>query len=166
VTRLHRNTVGPFFPDALAESDLVGEHVRNAVARNEITEAVGRPLDELEFRRHVTFSYTLFPNAVLVIQPDYPSILSLFPQAVDRTVFVHSMLTPHPPADDEERDHFRRSFELIDRGVFASEDAWVAAGAQRGLLSGANENLLFGGLEEAAVRFHEIIDRAISSGSQ
>ena len=86
VIRLHKNTVGPFFPDALAESDLVGDHVRNAVARNEITEAVGRPLEALEFRRHVTFSYTVFPNAVLVIQPDYPSILSLFPQAVDRTI--------------------------------------------------------------------------------
>lgn len=163
VTRLHRNTVARFFPDALAESDMVGDHVRNAVARNEITEAMGRPLEELELRRHVTFSYTVFPNAVLVFQPDYPSILSLFPQAVDRTVFVHSMLTPHPPADEEQRDHFRRSFELIDRGVFAAEDAWVAAGAQRGLLSGVNENLLFGGLEEAAARFHGVIDRAIGA---
>jgi hypothetical protein len=73
------------------------------------------------------------------------------------------MLTPHPPANDEERDHFRRSFELIDRGVFAAEDAWVAAGAQRGLLSGANEDLLFGGLEEAAVHFHAVIDRELSA---
>ncbi len=163
VTRLHRNTVGQFFPDALAESDSIGDHVRNAVARNEITEAVGQPLEELAFRRHVTFSYTLFPNAVLVVQPDYPSLLSLFPVAVDRTVFVHSMLTPHPPANDEERDHFRRSFELIDEGVFAAEDAWVAAGAQRGLLSGANDDLLFGGLEEAAVHFHAVIDRELSA---
>jgi hypothetical protein len=45
--------------------------------------------------------------------------------------------------------------------VFASEDAWVAAGAQRGLLSGANDALLFGGLEEAAARFHQTIDRAL-----
>ena len=103
----------------------------------------------------------MFPNAVIVFQPDYPSILSLFPLAVDRTVFVHSMLTPHPPANDAERDHFRRSFKLIDEGVFAAEDAWVAAGAQKGMLSGANEHLLFGALEEAAVNFHEIIERAL-----
>jgi phenylpropionate dioxygenase-like ring-hydroxylating dioxygenase large terminal subunit len=163
VTRLHKNTVGSFFPDALAESDLIGRHVRNAVARNEIGEAADLSQEQRarQLRQHATFSYTVFPNAVIVFQPDYPSILSLFPLAVDRTVFVHSMLTPHPPANDQERDHFRRSFQLIDEGVFAAEDAWVAAGAQQGMLSGANEHLLFGALEEAATHFHDIIEGAL-----
>ena len=62
VTRLHKNTVGPFFPDALAESDLLGDHVRSAVARNEIEEAVDLPAEELDLRRHCTFSYTVFPT--------------------------------------------------------------------------------------------------------
>jgi phenylpropionate dioxygenase-like ring-hydroxylating dioxygenase large terminal subunit len=163
VTRLHKNTVGSFFPDALAESDLIGRHVRNAVARNEISEAADLTPEQRarQLRQHATFSYTVFPNAIIVFQPDYPSILSLFPLAVDRTIFVHSMLTPHPPANDAERDHFRRSFKLIDEGVFAAEDAWVAAGAQKGMLSGANEHLLFGALEEAATHFHDIIERAL-----
>lgn len=158
VTRLHRNTVGPFFPDALADSEFIGDHLRNAVARNEIEEAVGRKDDELgDIRRYATFSYTTFPNAVLVFQPDYTSIIALFPQAQDRTLFVHTMLVPHLPASPEDEDHFQRSFTLIDEGVFAAEDQFVAAGAQRGLASGANETLLFGGLEEAAVRFHRRI---------
>ncbi|WP_165954321.1 aromatic ring-hydroxylating oxygenase subunit alpha [Seongchinamella unica] len=162
VTRLHRNTVGPFFPDALADSQFIGDHLRNAVARNEIAEAVGLPPGELgDLRPYATFSYTTFPNAVLVIQPDYTSIICLFPVAVDKTVFVHTMLVPHAPASDEERDHFRRSFELIDEGVFAAEDIFVAAGTQRGLDSGANDSLLFGGLEEAAIRFHQVIAREL-----
>ena len=162
VTRLHKNTVGAFFPDALAESEFVGDHIRNGVARNEIEEAAGLGPTELgDIKRLVTFSYTTFPNAVLVFQPDYTSIISLFPQATDRTVFVHIMLTPQPPESDEQRDHFQRSFKLIDQGVFAAEDVFVAVGAQRGLSSGANKHLLFGGLEEAAVRFHQLIDRLL-----
>lgn len=162
VTRLHKNTVGTFFPDALAESEFVGDHIRNGVARNEIEEAAGLGPTELgDIRRLVTFSYTTFPNAVLVFQPDYTSIISLFPQAPDRTVFVHTMLTPRPPETDAQRDHFERSFRLIDEGVFCAEDVFVAVGAQRGLSSGANETLLFGGLEEAAVRFHQLIDRRL-----
>ena len=70
--------------------------------------------------------------------------------------------TAAPPATEEERDHFRRSFKLIDEGVFAAEDVFVAVGAQKGIDSGANEYLLFGGLEEAAIRFHDIIEREIS----
>lgn len=155
VTRLHRNTVGTFFPDALADSEFIGDHLRNAVARNEIAEAEGVGADDLgDIRRYVTFSYTTFPNAVLVFQPDYTSIIALFPQAPDRTVFVHTMLVPQAPATPEEEDHFERSFALIDEGVFAAEDQWVASGAQRGMASGANDALLFGGLEEAAVHFH------------
>ena len=158
VTRLHKNTVGSFFPDALADSDFIGDHLRNAVARNEIAEAVGVGEEDLgDIRRYATFSYTTFPNAVLVFQPDYTSIIALFPQAPDRTVFVHTMLVPHPPANAGEEDHFQRSFALIDEGVFAAEDQWVAIGAQRGLASGANDTLLFGGLEEAAVHFHRRI---------
>lgn len=163
VTRLHKNTVGTFFPDALADSEFVGDHLRNAVARNEIEQAVGcKPEDLGDIKQMATFSYTTFPNAVIVFQPDYTSVISLFPQAPDRTVFVHTMLTPEPPKTDEQRDHFQRSFKLIDEGVFFAEDIFVAEGAQRGLNSGANKFLLFGGLEEAAIRFHQRIEQNLT----
>ena len=162
VTRLHKDTVGSFFPDAVAESDLIGDHVRSAVARNEISDAVDLPVAELDLRKHATFSYTTFPNAILIFHPDYTSVISLFPQSPDQTVFAHTMLTPRPPASDEERDHFRRSFALIDQGVFQAEDIFVSEGAQQGMRSGANSDLLFGGLEESAIRFHEILERELA----
>lgn len=162
VTRLHKNTVGAFFPDAVAESDLIGEHVRSAVARNEIVEAVGLSPEEMDTRHHTTFSYTVFPNAIIIFHPDYTSIISLFPQSPDQTIFAHTMLTPKPPASDEEREHFYRSFELIDQGVFEAEDIFVSVGAQRGMRSGANTELLFGGLEESAIHFHRILEQALT----
>ncbi|MEH6635411.1 MAG: aromatic ring-hydroxylating dioxygenase subunit alpha [Halioglobus sp.] len=162
VTRLHKNTVGSFFPDAVAESDLLGDHVRSAVARNEISQAVGLPTQALDLRKHATFSYTTFPNAVLIFHPEYTSIISLFPLSPEQTIFAHTMLTPHPPTSDDQQDHFRRSFELIDQGVFQAEDIFVSEGAQLGMRSGANSHLLFGGLEESAIRFHEIIARELA----
>ena len=162
VTRLHRNSVGPFFPDALAESDIVGSHMRSAVARKEIDEAVDLPPEQLDLRYHATFAFTTFPNAVLIFHPDYTSIIALFPRSADSTVFAHTMLTPAPPASDREREHFQRSFELIDQGVFQAEDIFVSEGAQRGMRSGANSALLFGGLEESAAQFHDIIERELA----
>ena len=162
VTRLHKNTVGPFFPDAVAESDLLGDHVRSTVARNEIEEAAGLPPEQLDLRRHCTFSYTTFPNAILIFHPEYTSIISLFPLSPDQTIFAHSMLTSQAPTSEEQRDHFRRSFQLIDQGVFQAEDIFVSEGAQQGMRSGANETLLFGGLEDSAVMFHDIIERELA----
>ena len=146
----------------MGESDLLGDHVRSAVARNEIADAVGLPTAELGLRHHATFSYTVFPNAVLIFHPEYTSIISLFPLSADQTIFAHTMLTPQPPESDEQRDHFRRSFQLIDQGVFQAEDIFVSVGAQKGMRSGANSDLLFGGLEESAIRFHEIIERELA----
>ncbi len=161
VVRLHKDTVGPFFPDAVAESDHIGRHIRSAVARNEISEAVGLPRESLDLRHHATFSYTLFPNVVLVLHPEYTSIISLFPQSADETLFVHSMLTPGDPESEEQRAHFQRSFELIDKGVFEAEDLFVSEGAQRGMRSGANTSLLFGAYERTAVEFHQILDAVL-----
>ncbi len=162
VTRLHKDTVGPFFEDALSASDQLGDHIRSAVARKEIAEAVDCPADDIDLRHHATFAYTVFPNAILVLHPDYTSIISLFPQSADKTVFAHSMLTPAAPSSAKERDHFARSFKLIDQGVFQAEDIFVSEGAQRGMRSGANTQLLFGGLEESAVQFHQTIARELA----
>jgi phenylpropionate dioxygenase-like ring-hydroxylating dioxygenase large terminal subunit len=161
VVRLHKNTVGQFFPDAISESNSIGRHIRSAVARNEIFEAAGKAPQELDLRREATFSYTVFPNSIVIFHPDYTSIITLRPLSPDKTVFTHTMLTPHEPSSDKEREHYRRSFELIDEGVFAAEDIFVSVGAQRGMRSGANEALLFGGLEEAAIRFHQTLGRSL-----
>jgi len=162
VVRLHKNTVGPFFRDAMSEYDTLGNHLRSAVARNEIFDAVGLPREELNLRHHTTYSYTLFPNSIIIFHPEYTSVINLYPQSPDETVFVHTMLTPRPPTSDKERDHFKRSFELIDSGVFEAEDIFVSEGTQRGLRSGANEALLFGVYEEPALKFHEIVNRALA----
>ena len=162
VIRLHKNTVGPFFPDAVAESDRVGRHIRSAVARNEIEETRDLAPEDFDLRHHATYSYTLFPNSILVMHPDYNSILTLFPQAADETIFVHSMLVPEWPLSDARRAHYERSFKLIDGGVFEAEDLHVCIEAQRGFASGANESLLFGGLEEAAADFHDYVEEALA----
>ena len=161
VVRLHKNTVAPYFPDALADSDRVGRHIRSCVARNEIEETRDLAPAEFDLRRHGTYSYTMFPNSVLVMHPDYNSIMTLFPQAPDDTIFVHSMLVPRAQLCDEERAHYERSFELIDRGVFEAEDLHVCVQAQKGFASGANDTLLFGGLEEAAADFHDLVAQAL-----
>ncbi len=109
-----------------------------------------------------TYSYTLFPNSILVMHPDYNSIMTLFPQAADETIFVHSMLVPEWPLDDGQRAHYERSFKLIDGGVFEAEDLHVCIEAQKGFASGANESLLFGGLEEAAADFHDYVEDALA----
>ena len=55
-----------------------------------------------------------------------------------------------------------RSFDLIDRGVFNSEDLPICEQIQRGLASGANDRLIVGRLEQNLKRFHASLDRALN----
>lgn len=159
VVRLHQNTIGAFFVDNLAVMDRLGPHQRSMLARQEFSEVPHLPEAAWDGRLHCTFAYAIFPNTILVLSPDYTSVLTMYPSAADETLFCHIMLTPHPPRDAKEDDHWRRSLELIEGGVFQAEDLFICEQAQIGMASGANKTMIYGRYEASIRTFHETLDR-------
>src|ERR1051326_1911739 len=111
---------------------------------------------------HATLVHFVFPNSIFVYHPDYISHLGMFPNGVDETLFVNTMLIPEKPTDEKAEAHWQRSFELIDTVVFNSEDLVICEQIQRGLQSGANDALILGGLEQNLLHFHSTIETALS----
>jgi hypothetical protein len=72
------------------------------------------------------------------------------------------MLIPEKPATAKAEDHWRRSWELLDGGVFGIEDFGAAALGQQGLESGTVSELLLGSLELGIRRFHETVESLIA----
>jgi glycine betaine catabolism A len=159
---LHKNSVGRFFVDGLVEAERAGPHVRAATARNALLDVDANDLAQHDVRTLATPSYLVFPCTILIVHPDYLSVMRIVPIAPDRTRFCHTMLVPHAPTTDAERARFDDSFALIDEGVFAREDLAVVEAIQRGLATGANEDVLYGDLEHASLWFHQAIDDVLS----
>jgi Rieske 2Fe-2S family protein len=150
---LHRDSVYRFFLDAMSLAEPVGPHIRAVSARRAL-----RELADVDLRLLATPSFLVFPATTFVVHPDFVSILALVPRGADATEWRHTMLVPAVRA--AETEHWDRSWELIESGVFQREDLWVCEQVQRGIEGGAAP-LLFGSLELPIQWFHGAVDRAI-----
>ncbi len=149
IRTLHRDSVYRFFEDAASLAEPVGAHIRAVTAR--------RGAGEGELRERATPSLFVFPATTIIEHPDFVSIVIAHPVATDATEVEHHMLVPAARAGETE--HWDRSWALIDGRVFQGEDLWICEQIQRGLATGALDDVLFGALEHAVRWFHEAMAR-------
>lgn len=157
VQRLHAATIADFFADGITAADMIGPHQRAVVGRADYLAAIDRD-DWSQLRRAVTYTYFLFPAAVLVVSPDYINLLVAMPQSVRSSLVEDFMLIPEAPASEEAEAHWRKSWDLLDGGTFGNEDFRAAALCQRGLDSGLVGKVTLGTLESGIAEFHERVE--------
>jgi phenylpropionate dioxygenase-like ring-hydroxylating dioxygenase large terminal subunit len=161
VQRLHAPTIGKFFADGITAADRIGVHQRSAVGRADYLAKID-PDDWPALRGAITFAYQLFPATVIVVSPDYVNVMTLMPQAVDRTLVENFMLIPEPPRTPEAEAHWEKSWTLLDEGTFGGEDFRAARLGQNGLASGSIEQVTLGTLETGIRDFHDTVERALA----
>jgi len=167
---LHKDTIWPFFVDALTGAVRLGPHVQSLVARRAaeawVAEGASLPGDFATLCDLATPSHVIFPNVVTIFHPDYLSLITLYPVDAGTLSWTHRMLVPADRTTPDWKPHWEKTFALIEHGVFEKEDIACAVAIQRGLKSGANRHLTAGRAEQGVGWFHAEVERALERGSE
>ena len=153
---VHKDSIFPMFFDNIGLVDPIGPHLRNVFPKRSIKELAGLPKETWELRRHANVLYHLFPNTLILVEPDHAAVLTLWPLAPDRTLLSSFTLVPEVPVTDKARAYWDANNAILYGAI--EEDFAMGESIQRGLASGANRDVVYGAFEHALAHFHRQID--------
>ncbi|CAN5881983.1 hypothetical protein BH11MYX2_BH11MYX2_04370 [soil metagenome] len=153
----HKDSIYPLFFANVGLVDPHGPHLRNIFPKRSIRALVGAPEETWSLRHHANVLYHLFPNTLVLVEPDHVAVLHLWPIDATRTHLQAYMLVPEPPVTEKAQRYWDANNAILHGAT--AEDFALGESIQRGLASGANSEVAFGAFEHALAHFHEQIDR-------
>lgn len=156
VSYAHRRTIAPMFIDNLNLFDRFEPHIRAVLPKKSLTTLADGDEATWRLRTHANILYLLFPNTLMLVQPDHVGMFHVYPESLTESRIEAYTLLPEAPASDKARDYWDRNLEILYTAL--EEDFALGESIQRGLTSGANESLVFGRYEQSLAWFHASVD--------
>lgn len=155
---LHPETIYPRTPSNCMHYEGFGPNIRIGFPQRRIAEAL-RPIPRPQWGEQENngfdFVRIFFPNVSIFIAPEITQIAQLFPGPTpDRNRTVLNYLRRDAPRDDADRANLEAMMTFF-RDITYNEDYLIGLEVQKGLESGAHDELVFGRNERGNQYFHE-----------
>lgn len=159
----HRESIYPLFFNNVGLVDPLLPHIRAIFPKRSIAELAGTPEPEWELRQHANILFQLFPNVLLLIQPDHVSVNTAFPMGPGLTEYRTFTLIPELPATEKAARYWQKNIDILLGAV--QEDMAMGESIQSGLRSGANEFVRLGRFEHGLRYFRDEIEARLAGRS-
>ena len=155
---LHPETIFPRTPSNTMHYEGYGPSMRISFPQHEISNLLKDvPREKWGTRENYGYDFVriLFPNVSIFVAPEITQVAQLFPGPTpDKNRTVLNYLCREAPKDDEEAEKLEQMVNFF-RDVTYEEDYVIGMEIQKGLESGAHEELIFGKNERGNQYFHE-----------
>lgn len=155
---LHPETIFPRTPSNTMHYEGFGPNIRIGFPQHSIAEQLRDvPRDQWGTRENYGYDFVriFFPNVSIFIAPEITQVAQLFPGPTpDRNRTVLNYLRRDPIRDEADREAVETAMNFF-RDVTYQEDYVIGLEIQKGLESGAHDNLVFGRNERGNQFFHE-----------
>ena len=163
VRHAHKSTIASMFADNVAVADRFDPHARLYFTKRVAKDLLGADLRGKSVRDYGNPLYYIFPNLIILVQPDHATVMTVFPQGTDACVIHGGALIPQPADSEKARLHWDRNVKIFWDAL--DEDFQMAQAIQSGFRARANSHITFGRFEQACAWFHDAVDRALSAES-
>jgi phenylpropionate dioxygenase-like ring-hydroxylating dioxygenase large terminal subunit len=158
--QLHPDTIHPRTPSNVMHYEGFGPNIRIGFPQRSIGKLRDIPKEKWGEQENNGFDFVriFFPNVSAFLAPELAQIAQLFPGPTpdkNRTVLLYAR--KEPPKDDADRANIEAMINFL-RDVTYKEDYLLGLDIQRGLQSGAHQDLVFGRNERGNQYFHEWVN--------
>lgn len=152
----HGKTIGPHFLDNASVNHANKFHSSIIFPKKSISRTTDKPKEEWQLREHANILVNIFPNTVILVQPDHAMVSTSFPIDEKTTRMDSFMLIPEAPTTDEKTEYWDLNKNIFWEAI--QEDNDLAVLQQKTFSNYDNMPMTIGSYEKLLVQFEGIVD--------
>ena len=156
----HAKTIGPYFLDNMTLNTANKLHSTVIFPKKAMKKMKEQPTDEWDIRQGSNILVHIFPNTIVLIEPDHLMVVSVFPQDEANTINKSFMLLPAEPDSQKAIDYWELNANIFWNAI--EEDNEMAVLQQKSFNGYDNTTMTVGSYEKLLVQFEKLIDRAVA----
>ncbi|MEM7102935.1 MAG: SRPBCC family protein [Bacteroidota bacterium] len=155
----HAQTIGPYFLDNMSVVSENKLHSTIIFPKRTMKKMKDLPTSEWQLRKGANILLHLFPNTVILIEPDHLMVVTFTPIDVKTTQYHSFMLLPAEPATQKEKDYWDLNANIFWNAI--NEDNEMAVLQQKSFNGFSETTMTAGSYEKLLVQFENLVDAAL-----
>lgn len=155
----HAKTIGPYFLDNLSVNTDNKRHSSIIFPKRALKKMKELPQVEWNLRKAANILIHIFPNTVILIEPDHLMVVSFVPLDEKTSQFQSFMLLPSKPQTEKEKAYWDLNAEIFWNAI--NEDNEMAILQQKSFNGYADTTMTVGSYEKLLVQFEKLVDSAL-----